>query len=248
MLKNKIPQLMIQSIYVILGIIVVASSFGLFEIHEGFRSDFFVQFTNVSNYLCLAVMTIELVYTIISMKKGELEGQTNRVRKLKFMGVVWMVITFCIFNFMLAGAASRHEIIIDGQIHIANLPIKDFRIGSILAHIVLPILYIVDWILFYERGKDKWYAPFFALIGPLAYIIVVYIRVGVLVALGTSLENTKLLYPYPFFEINKMLPLILLGFLVGFIAVGYLVFGLDKLLKLILIKYRAYKKRKQQAQ
>lgn len=244
MLKNKIPQLMIQSIYVILGLIVVASSFGLFEIHEGFRKDFFVQFTNVSNYLCLAVMTIELVYTVISMKKGEIEGQTNRVRKIKFMGVVWMVITFCIFNFMLAGGDSRHEIVIDGQVYFSILPIKDFRIGSILAHIVLPILYIVDWILFYERGKDKWYTPFFALIGPLAYILVVYIRVGVMVGLGTPLDNTQALYPYPFFKISPMLPVILLGFLVGFIAVGYLVFGIDKLLKLILIKYRAYKKAK----
>lgn len=244
MLKNKIPQLMIQSIYVILGLIVVASSFGLFEIHEGFRKDFFVQFTNVSNYLCLAVMTIELVYTVISMKKGEIEGQTNRVRKIKFMGVVWMVITFCIFNFMLAGGDSRHEIVIDGQVYFSILPIKDFRIGSILAHIVLPILYIVDWILFYERGKDKWYAPFFALIGPLAYILVVYIRVGVMVGLGTPLDNTQALYPYPFFKISPMLPVILFGFLVGFIAVGYLVFGIDKLLKLILIKYRAYKKAK----
>lgn len=246
MIRNKIPQLMIQVVYVVLGLIVVGSSFGLFEIHEGFRSDFFVQFTNVSNYLCLVVMTIELIYTIISMKNGGY-GYTNRVRKLKFMGVVWMISTFCIFNFLLAGGEGRHVIVIDGIEYVSNLPIKDFRIGSILAHIILPILYIVDWVMFYEHGKDKWYAPFFGLIGPVAYIIVVYIRVGIMVALGTPLTDISALYPYPFLAINSVLPLVLLGFLVGFIVVGYSVYGMDKLLMVIVTKYRENKKRKQQA-
>lgn len=244
MIRNKIPQLMVQVVYVVLGLIVVASSFGLFEIHEGFRSDFFVQFTNVSNYLCLVVMTIELVYTVMAMKNGGY-GYTNRVRKLKFMGVVWTIITFCIFNFLLAGGEGRHVIIIDGVEYVSNLPIKDFRIGSILAHIILPILYIVDWVMFYERGKEKWYSSFFALIGPVAYILVVYIRVGVLVGLGTPLTDISKLYPYPFLAINEMLPLVLLGFIAGFIAVGFLVYGVDKLLAFILVKYRANKQRKQ---
>ena len=47
---------------------------------------------------------------------------------------------------MLAGAEDREP-----QVY--------WRIGSLLAYIVRPIMYIGDWFLFYECKKCKWYYP-----------------------------------------------------------------------------------------
>lgn len=239
MIKNKIPHLMLQTAYAALGLVVIGASFGLYDLYEPFPDMFFVQFTNVSNYFCIVVMALELIYTVRSAAKGE-NGSMNVFRKLKFMGVVWMIITVVVYFATIAGADNRYEIIFKGEKLICDLPIRDFRIGSILAHIVLPTLYIIDWVLFYERGKEKWYYPLISLIGPVIYILTVYARTGVLVLTNSSLQ----LYPYGFLAINSTLPLVLLAFFVAFTGFGFLVFGTDKLLNFIHIKYRASKQNK----
>ena len=230
MIKNKIAHLMLQTAYVTLGLIVIVASFGIFEIHEGIRTDFYIHFTNISNYFAVAVVFIQMILTIKAIKKGE-EGYSNSVRTLKFIGLVCMTITFLIFNVVLAGQPNRHEIVIDGTKYIANLPIKDFRVGSILAHIVLPILYFVDWILFYEHRKDKWYTPLLTLVLPIAYIARVYIRAGIMLLMKVPMGE-NMMFPYGFLAFNnKLLPLILVGFFVGFTAIGYIWFGIDRLIK-----------------
>ena len=35
-------------------------------------------------------------------------------------------------------------------------------------HMVLPVMYIVDWLLFYEHKKVKWYYPLASALFPLA--------------------------------------------------------------------------------
>ena len=230
MIKNKIAHLMLQTVYVTLGLIALVASFGIFEIHEGLRGDFYIHFTNISNYFALVVIFIQLILTVKAIKKGE-EGYCNSLRTLKFVGLVCMTITFLIFNIMLAGQPNRHEIIIDGTKYVANLPIKDFRVGSVLAHIVLPILYFVDWILFYEHRKEKWYTPLLTLILPIIYIIVIYVRAGIMLLMNVPMGE-KMMFPYAFLSFeNKILPLVIVGFLVGFSAVGYIWFGIDKIIK-----------------
>jgi hypothetical protein len=42
----------------------------------------------------------------------------------------------------------------------------------------------------------------------------------------------KMMFPYAFLSFeNKILPLVIVGFLVGFSAVGYIWFGIDKIIK-----------------
>ena len=65
---------------------------------------------------------------------------------LKFIGMLGILLTFLVFNIMLAGAEGRD-------------PQANWRIGSLCFHVVLPIMYIADWFLFYERKKAKWYYP-----------------------------------------------------------------------------------------
>mgnify|MGYP003300875280 FL=1 len=140
MIKNRTAQLIYQTIYCTLGIVGVIASLGIFDNINQIRWDFYVHFTNLSNYFCLGIMIAALIQTA---KKKE-NSYVNVVPMLKFIGMLGILLTFLVFNILLAGAADRD-------------PQANWRIGSLIFHVVLPIMYIADWFLFYERKKCKWY-------------------------------------------------------------------------------------------
>lgn len=88
-------------------------------------------------------MGIMLAALIQTAKKKE-DSYVTTAPILKFIGMLGILLTFLVFNIMLAGAEGRD-------------PQANWRIGSLLAHVTLPIMYIADWFLFYERKKCKWY-------------------------------------------------------------------------------------------
>jgi hypothetical protein len=96
MIKNRTAQLMFQTAFCTLGILGIIASFGTFN--YVFRPDFYVHFTNLSNYFCIIIMFIELVETL---KKDKNEYVT-KVPLLKFIGLLAILLTFIMFNFMLA--------------------------------------------------------------------------------------------------------------------------------------------------
>lgn len=88
------------------------------------------------------------------------------------------------------------------------------RVSDDLLHYAVPILYLLHWILFAEKGKLRFINSIQWLIYPLVYIIYSLIR--------GALTN---LYPYPFIDVSKM------GYAAAltntvYIILGYLVFGL----------------------
>ena len=104
---------------------------GIFDDYTMFRWDFYVHFTNLSNYFCIGIMLAQLIQT--ARKKEDSYITTAPV--LKFIGVLAILLTFVVFNTMLAGAEGRD-------------PQLNWRFGSLLAHVVLPIMYVADWFLF----------------------------------------------------------------------------------------------------
>lgn len=127
------------------------------------------------------------------------------------------------FNILLAGAEGRD-------------PQLNWRIGSLTFHVVLPIMYLADWILFYERKKCKWFYPIASMGFPLAYVVFILIQAAVM-GFDTSIlipgTTTPLIYPYFFVNIETqgvagVIKWILI-LLVAFAAIGYMFFGLDKL-------------------
>ena len=142
MIKNRTTQLVFQTIYCTLGVVGVIAALGIFDNINMIRWDFYVHFTNLSNYLCLGIMFAELIQTI---KKNEDEYVTV-APTLKFIGMLGILLTFLVFNILLAGAEGRD-------------PQANWRIGSLCAHVVLSIMYVADWFMFYERKKCKWYYP-----------------------------------------------------------------------------------------
>lgn len=219
MIKNRTIQLIYQTIYCTLGLVGTIASLGIFDDISMIRWDFYVHFTNLSNFLCIGVMLAALIQTA---KKKE-DSYVTVAPVLKFVGMLGILLTFLVFNILLAGAEGRD-------------PQLNWRIGSLTFHVVLPIMYLADWILFYERKKCKWFYPIASMGFPLAYVVFILIQAAIL-KFDTSIlipgTTTPLIYPYFFVNIETqgvagVIKWILI-LLVAFAAIGYMFFGLDKL-------------------
>ena len=219
MIKNRTAQLIYQTVYCTLGLVGCVASLGIFDNINLIRWDFYVHFTNISNFFCLAIMFGGLIQTV---KKNE-DSYVSAAPILKFIGVLGILLTFLVFNIMLAGAEGRD-------------PQANWRVGSLLFHVVLPIMYIADWFLFYERRKCKWYYPVASICFPLAYATFLLIQALILKFDSSILiptTTTPLIYPYFFVNLETQGVsgvLMWIGILAAaFIAVGFLFIGLDKL-------------------
>ncbi|MBR5308813.1 MAG: Pr6Pr family membrane protein [Clostridia bacterium] len=211
MFKNRTAQLIYQSFFCAIGLIGIFASFGIFDDVTNLRTDFYVHFTNISNYLCIGIVFAELVQTA----KKKTDSYVNVAPFLKFIGVLAILLTFLVFNFLLAGQPGRD-------------PQANWRVASITFHVILPIMYVFDWLLFYEHKKVKWYQPIASVIFPVIYVIFVYTRAAIVNF------NPEVPYLYPYFFLNldnlgvagvaKWVAILF----VGFIALGYIFYGIDK--------------------
>ncbi len=217
MIKSRTTQLIYQTIYCTIGLIGIFASFGIFDDISTFRWDFYVHFTNISNFVCIGIMLAALIQTA---KKKE-DSYVTAAPLLKFIGMLGILLTFLVFNIMLAGNRD---------------PQLNWRIGSLSFHVVLPIMYVADWFLFYERKKCKWYYPIASLAFPLAYITFIFIQAAIMGFDTTVLipeTTTPLIYPYFFLNVETqgvvgVIKWILI-LLCAFVAVGFIFFGVDKI-------------------
>lgn len=219
MIKNRTAQLIFYTVYCTLGLVGCVACLGIFDDIRTFRWDFYVYFTNISNFLCIGVMLAALIETV---KKKE-DGYVGAAPLLKFIGMLGILLTFLVFNLMLAGAEGRD-------------PQLNWQIGSLLFHVLLPIMYIADWFLFYERKKCKWYYPIASIGFPLGYALFLLIQAIILKFDSTILTptgaQTPLIYPYFFVNLENGVPYVLMWIAIlsaAFVAIGFAFYGLDRL-------------------
>ena len=221
MIKNRTVQLIYQTIYCTLGLVGCIACLGIFDNIKMIRWDFYVHFTNISNFFCLGIMFTALFQTI---RKKE-DSYVKAAPMLKFIGILGILLTFLVFNIMLAGQEGRD-------------PQLNWRIGSLLFHVLLPIMYIADWFLFYERKQCKWYYPIASIGFPLAYVIFLVIQ-AIVLGFDSSIliptTTTPLIYPYFFVNIETQgVPGVLMWIAilsVAFVAMGFGFYGLDRISK-----------------
>lgn len=219
MIKNRTAQLIFQTIYCTLGFVGCVASLGIFDNINIIRWDFYVHFTNISNYLCIGVMLSALIQTA---KKKE-DSYVSAAPLLKFIGMLGILLTFLVFNILLAGAEGRD-------------PQANWRVGSLCFHVVLPIMFIADWFLFYERKKSKWYYPIVSIAFPLAYVLFLLIQAIILkfdASILIPTTTTPLIYPYFFVNLETQGfsgVLTWAGILsAAFVVVGFAFYGIDRL-------------------
>ena len=219
MIKNRTAQLIFYTIYCTLGLVGCVASLGIFDNINVIRWDFYVHFTNISNFLCIGVMLASMIQTA----KKQDNSYVTVAPVLKFIGTLGILLTFLVFNIMLAGAADRD-------------PQANWRIGSLVFHVILPIMYVADLFLFRERKKCRWYYPLVSVAFPVGYAIFLFIQ-AVILKFDSSIliptTSTPLIYPYFFLNLDKLGVsgvLMWIGILsAAFVAVGYIFFGLDQI-------------------
>lgn len=188
MIKNRTIQLIFQSFFLGISAVGIAASLGLFDM--AFRWDFYIYFTNLSNYFCIGIMVVQLIRTM----KRNIDGAVTVSPVVKLASLVAILVTFLIFNFLIAREEGRD-------------PIRNFSAMSIILHIVLPMLYLADWVLFHEKSNMKWTAPLSALFFPAAYIVYVLIHAairGFNSNLLGFIGSNPLIYPYFFLNPEKI--------------------------------------------
>ena len=217
--KNRTAQLIFQSFYTALALVACVGSVGFYNMT--FVPEFYIYFTNISNYLCAGIMTAELVQTA----RKRTDCCVTTAPRLRFISMLGLVLTFLIFNTMLANDPGRD-------------PALNYEVACILCHIVLPIMFVADWVMFYEHGRLNWKQPLQSALFPLIYVAFVYLHAA-LRGFDTSIMNyagtDPIIYPYFFLNPERMgiggIITWVLALLAGFILLGYLFLLADHALK-----------------
>ena len=218
MIRNRTAQLIYQAFYCAFALVASVGSVGFFKME--FATDFYIYFTNLTTYLCAGIMLAELIQT--ARRKDD--GYVTVAPCLKFIAMLAVLLTFLVFNLLLAGDPARD-------------PRLNYEVSCILSHILLPLLYLLDWILFYEHGKAKWTWPLLSALYPLVYLAYVYFHAWVR-NFDSSIMNyagtDPVIYPYFFLNPERVGMSGILTWsgllLAGFIAGGFLFMLIDRLL------------------
>lgn len=226
MIKNTTFRILYQTIYVVLGFLGVIGSVGYFE--NSFSGEFYVYYTNLSNYICLGIMVACLVQTIKINRKKQDELCTV-LPLFKFLCVIMILVTFLVYNILLSSGKTASEYF--------SSP------SNLLMHLILPLMFIADWIMFYEHGKVRWFYPLLSTIMPLVYVILILIRAGII---GAANISVKILYPYFFLNVDNLGWggfFAWIGILVAiFIFIGYIFYFFDNF-KLFKQKFKRLNKK-----
>ena len=182
-----------------------------------YNSNFPHMFTNISNLFAGAYYVCAVIWLLAHF--GDPHAVTF-APVAKYTAAVSLLVTMLIAHFMLFDAM--------------------FQNGSLVWHLVVmhyvvPIMTLLDWLLFDEKGKMPVWGPFAWLSLVLVYLAVVMVAAGgfgIYMGGGTTADVSN--YPYTFLD-----PAIsgvggVAGFcgamVVAFVVLGFVIFGIDRLL------------------
>jgi hypothetical protein len=179
-------------------------------------NDFWYYYTNISNYVCMGVGIAVCASTVKRVNNGERYGYNNCCRTLKFCATIMIMVTCFVYIGLLGDITS----------------IKFWNsMGNLLRHVIVPIMFILDWFIFDEHNSVSLLDPLKAFIMPLMYVAYILIY-G---AIYTSVTGEEFSYPYFFLNVNKLgyggVCVWVIILLAVFAAIGYLMFLYDKLQK-----------------
>lgn len=194
-------------IFIISLLSIIATS-GVLD--NNFNPKIFTMFTTITNISCMLYFFVEAIY--------QLKNKTNKniSRIIKNILLLSITLTFLVAHFILK----------------MRFGFNSFMNLSFLGvHYIVPILTILDFLIFDEKGKIKKYEPFIYLIMPFAYFILAIICAK----LGNGLGCDNSQYPYPFLDFDALgTKTVLINCLytkIGCLIIGYSYYIVDNLLK-----------------
>ncbi len=177
-------------------------------------------YTLQSNVICLIAFMIILILELLNK-----QYQTDIYYLIKGGLVITIAITAIIYHIALAPGGFQMDALQNS--------INNKQLANFLVHTVSPILVLLDYVLFDEKGHFKLFYPIFWLIQPLNYVVYVYTYSnlgGSFYNIGGSRRFAYFFLDYKklgYLEVLKWLIVIILGILI----ISELLVVLDKILK-----------------
>lgn len=212
MINNRILTLVYRSILFTFCFVGIFLNSG---ISEGFfNTELFVYYTYITNILCLVVTGIVLYDNYKKVINNEHRGHNEIIRKIKGAATIGILITGVVYHFLLGDTS------VEGYFHLDN----------IIVHYIVPLMFVLDWILFDKRKNINVIDPLTWLLLPATYLIYALIRGAIVGA------DAKLQYAYWFIDVNDLgysgVLIWALILTLAFSIVGYLMWLFDKVVKI----------------
>lgn len=210
--KSKFNALIIRLIGFLCGLVGVITSIASDDLTTGFVTgeNPFVHYTVLSSILVTVFFGALTVIGIIDLKKKGDKGLIPSFTKALHLAVmVDSLLTFLVFWGILSWSSVKDATFF-------------FSATNILLHIFLPIICLVDWLLFTPHGGLKYKHWFWTLVLPAGYYAFVVIRALAGDSLGDPIlfkgKWIELYYPYGFLEPKIMGNVFLVILVVAVIA------------------------------
>lgn len=216
---NLLTQMIYRIVFCCVSGLAVLLSIGFFNVYGSdnftISHTFWQYYTNLSNYYCFAIGVAVCAATVKRVKSGETRGYNACVPTLKFCGVVMIMVTFFVYIILLGDVS---------QPNFWN------SLGNMTYHVAVPILYVLDFVLFDEHKKINILDPLKTVIMPLIYVVYILVYGAVCRATGAEFY-----YPYYFLDVDNLgyggVAVWVLMLLLIFAVIGYVIFVYDKLVK-----------------
>lgn len=173
-------------------------------------------YTMLSNLLCFLYFGAALVYGSSVIRKSGGRGSAVLFPRFKGAVTIAILVTMLIYQFILADTPF-------------SMGAGGSSLSDNMVHLFVPVLVILDWLLFDAKGRFHIQDPCLWCLLPMIYwgYTLIAAQLGVTYTAGSR-------YPYGFIDVDRLgfsqvalnVGLLLLGFLV----LCYLIYGVDKLL------------------
>lgn len=202
-------------------VLLIVGAWGLLDgagILSGTYHDAFPHmFTNISNLFAWAYFACATAWLVV--RRNDPDAVTF-APLAKYTATISLLVTMLIGHFMLQDA------LWEGGHLVMHL---------VVLHYVVPIMTLLDWLLFDEKGKMPAWGPLVWLSLVLAYLAFVMVAVGVFgVYMGGGVTADVSPYPYTFLDpaISGVGGVVAFcgAMLAAFVALGYVIFAIDRLL------------------
>ncbi len=208
---NRITSVLYKTVLVTFSFIGILLVSGILD--ATLRSEVVIYYTNLSNILCLVVMSIVLIDNIKKVQSGDIKGYNDKLVKVKGATTLAILVTGVVYHFLLGDPKAEGF----------------FALDNIIVHYIVPAMFVLDWLIFDKRHNITLKDPLTWLIIPYAYMIYALIR-GAIVGIDGYIQ-----YAYFFIDVNEYgysgVALWALGLTVAFLLVAYLMWAVDKFIK-----------------
>ena len=205
-IESKTASIVYKLLLVAIGIYGLLLIFGVTE--GRLNLSMLHYFTVLSNLLCVLYFIVDIIYIV---RGGE---DCVWFPALKGSAMMAITVTLLVAHFILGMRFTMAD---------------SSGVSLLIVHYVVPIMTILDWLLFDPKSYIKKISPLIWTIGPLLYFVYAMIAARIGDGIG---YNSR--YPYPFLDVDALgwgrVILTVIALVVFFIALGYAYYGVDRLL------------------